>query len=246
LFLYHFKVITGAPLFQARPEEGTSGVVGLFLTAARIAPYTHSRMKANRDLTSSPKTDSGSDDTSRWFRRTGRPGRLMAGLLYGGAVWQIARFMVTVLLVSLAVYPRLDPRYVLLFVWPSTIQLAAAAGFYFLARRTDLYSAYRRLLVLAKLLDVVPGLMLLSYQVTAVFFGIGRALHVVVPALDSVTGSESASALIFHYSLFALVFLDLIFLLVLLSFRLPQETAGAASNADLPELTETTLEDEPW
>ncbi len=172
--------------------------------------------------------------------------------LYLGSVWQVLRFIVLAALVLMIVYPRLDPGFVLFLIWPMVAELALASAFFFLARRSDRYASYRNLLLLAKVLDVVPGVMLLAYQVIALYVGIGVPLFTIVPVLDFLT--PELSAVIFYYSLVCIVLFDLIFLFVLISWRRAVGPGGiaAASSDDavetpespLPELSEIELEDE--
>lgn len=175
--------------------------------------------------------------------------------LYLGSIWQLLRFFLLAVLLLMIVYPRLDPGFVLFLIWPIVAQLALASAFFFLARRSDRYASYRNLLLLAKILDVVPGVVLLVYQVVALYIGLSVPLFTMAPVLDFLSPEESA--VIFYYSLVCIVLFDLIFLFVLISWRPAagpsgSDADGAAGSSvasesavsPLPELSEIELEDE--
>lgn len=169
--------------------------------------------------------------------------------LYLGSLWQVLRFFLLAVLVLMIVYPRLDPGFVLFLIWPIVAELALASAFFFLARRGDLYASYRNLLLLAKVLDVVPGVILLAYQVIGLYFGIGQPLFTIIPVFDFLT--PELSAVVFYYSLVCIVLFDLIFLFVLISLRpagitsaVDASMAEVAPASPLPELSEIELEDE--
>lgn len=165
--------------------------------------------------------------------------------LYAGCAWQVVRFALLAAIIVLALFPETEPRRMLLFLWPAVGQLPIAAGFFFLARDPSQYAPYRRLLVLGKFLDIVPGLALLVYQATSLFAGVGTPFFVVPEAAGYSPEIITRTALMFHFGLLAVTFVDLIFLLLLLSFREhPEITTDEQESAYLPEVQAVELEDE--
>jgi len=160
--------------------------------------------------------------------------------LYAGSVWQILRFAVLATFVLVVMFPEICPGFNLILIWPATAELSLAAAFFFLARNASRYGAFRNLLILGKVLDVVPGLLLLAYQTGASYLKLGPPLVTIAPALDLLTGTSGRSAMLFYYLLVLVVLLDLIFLFVLVSLRVPVKKKTADT---LPELSAIDLED---
>lgn len=170
--------------------------------------------------------------------------KIRSALLYTCSVWQVVRFTLLILFVLIAFFPEVRPKFMLLFVWPAVAQFPIAAGFFFLARNEKKYRSYRHLLLLAKGLDAVPGILFLGMQMGALYLGMGSPMFLVAPLIDMFTSGTVGSALVFHYTLAFVVLLDLIFLLVLISLRLEPEESPTSSV--LPEYSEVLLEDEKW
>ncbi len=174
-----------------------------------------------------------------------------SGLLYAGSGWQVARFIA----ITALVYIHLDPTPRLatsvILVWPGVSQLAIAAGLFFLARDREHYGRFRSLLIFAKILEALPGLALLVVQALALYFGVSTPLRA-LSGLSVMPGDAAGiPAVAFYYAIAVTVLLDLILLLLLLSLKLEasfeqkevqSELTDVTSN--LPELEETTLEDE--
>ena len=167
-----------------------------------------------------------------------------SAILYAGSLWQIVRFACLTLFMLLVIYPESAPAFVALIIWPTISQLPLSIAFFLLALRLEKYREFRRLLILAKILDTVPGMFIILYQARSVFFGLGEPLVSIAPALDLITGGPSQSAVIFYYALVGVVLFDLLFLFVLISLRLAPEDDAPEITSNLPEMSEIQLEDE--
>ncbi len=162
-------------------------------------------------------------------------------LLYAGCGWQIVRFLALTTLLILIIFPESGPAIILLTVWPAVSQLVLAAAFLFLALDSVRYGAYRNLLLLGKTIDAVVGVFLLLYQTVALFLGGIRPLFAVLGDLEFPAGAALQPAALLYYSLAAVVLLDLLFLLLLISLS---PTPEPISSGSLPEMSEVRLEEE--
>ncbi len=164
--------------------------------------------------------------------------------LYAGTAWQIVRFAAIAGLVFLHVNPSSAITTSVLLVWPGVSQLAVAVALLFLARDFERYRQYRNLIILAKFLEAFPGFLLLVLQALALFIGVSLPLQRLSALSTSVIAGAEASAITFYYALIVIVLLDLILLLFLLSLKEQSVESRKDETSNLPELEETTLEDE--
>ena len=164
-------------------------------------------------------------------------------LIVSGA-WQLVRFALISISGILFLNPTLLVGRSVLLVWPAAGSLTFFVLYLIAGLDYDRYSGLRRILLFGKVLDVVPGLFLLGLQGGALYFGIARPVFDDVQLIDRLTGYTVATELVFYYGLAAVVLLDLIFLLVLLSCRLEPEHQEIAAGENLPELEITEIEED--
>ena len=164
-------------------------------------------------------------------------------MLYFAAIWQILRFAALGLAAVLGTDPIPPMARIVLLLWLGSTQLAASAGFLMLGRSPQRYDVYRGLLVLTKVLDLIPGVAVLTLQAAAVFLGRGAALRVFLVHRLGQASAQIDPGLSFYFLLLLIVLLDLLFLLVLLSLIPKQESPKPVAREHLPDLQETQIEE---
>ncbi|MBN1685425.1 MAG: hypothetical protein JW852_02165 [Spirochaetales bacterium] len=132
--------------------------------------------------------------------------------------WQFVRFVVLVTSSILFFNPRLFAGVSLLLVVLAAPSLALGAGFLIAGMDSRKFSVLRALLVFGQALEILPGLLLLIVQGGAIFFGIAKPVFDEVLFVDKMSDYAIATEQVFYYALAGLVLVDLIFLLVLLSY----------------------------
>lgn len=165
-------------------------------------------------------------------------------VLYFASIWQILRFVLLAFFALLGYFPIPSLLKTLVLLWLSVSQLVIAAGFFMLARFPDRYAVYRNLLALGKILDLLPSLAILVLQAASIFLGIGKPELAFLSVSHRIGLGRVNLALVFYFSVVLVVVLDLLFLFVLLSLTPKQESPEPLIQTFLPELNETTIEEE--
>ena len=162
--------------------------------------------------------------------------------------WQFIRFVIFVTSSVLFLNPRLFVGVSLLVVALSAPSLALGAGFFVGGTDSRKFAALRGFLVFGKALEIIPGILLLAVQGGAIFLGIARPVFDEVLLIDRLSNYNVVTEQVFYYALAGMVLVDLIFLLVLLSYK--TEPGGPVSGGEsepgesLPEYRVTEIEEE--
>jgi hypothetical protein len=152
---------------------------------------------------------------------------------YPAALWEILRFTALYALLLRGMGASSPPLAGIVALWFGAGSLATAAAFFFIAYNPQRYGIYALISAVAKGLGLVIGTVLLVFTAAGYdLFGPLTAFFpyssIIIPGL--------------------ILFLDLIFLLFLLSFILsaPLESAGAGrdNTTELPEYSVTDIEEE--
>jgi hypothetical protein len=158
-----------------------------------------------------------------------------------GGIWELARYAFIYLLVAGSFNAAMGDNYTPVFLWLGSGQPAVAAGFLYVAAFPGRIAAYRPLLLIAKGAGIAAELLLLL-TTEAVMTRIGRFLSIgpgVFPEYAALAGTGVFAA--------AILILDLIFFMFLVSYRedrhtryrrLPNETEN------LPKFSDRTIEEE--
>ncbi len=161
--------------------------------------------------------------------------------------WQFTRFAVLVVSAILFLNPRLTAGSSLLIVMLAAPSLLLGVACFVGGTNSRKFLVIRNIAVFGKLLEILPGLTLLVLQGGAMYFGITRPVFDEVLAIDQLVGYTVETERIFYYLLAGIVLVDLIFLLVLLSYKLEpdnSEPAGMSSSGEnLPEYTTDEIEE---
>jgi len=145
----------------------------------------------------------------------------------GGALWEILRF--AVLLLVLTSKAPAFPGLPLHLLWFGASQLALVAALVFMAITPQRYPGFIQLLRIGVFLSIPPGL--------AVFLS-GTS------AASSVTGIPALLLYLQVFAPAAVVLLDLLFLVFLLSYTPQAQGPDSGSAQDLPDYRSTTVEEE--
>lgn len=154
------------------------------------------------------------------------------------------RFAVISLSIILYLNPTVSFGSSLLVVWPALASLALSAAYFFAGSDRDKFYSLRGFLIFGKVLDILPGLLLLMLQSVTLHFGLGDPLFDRVPIIEELIGEEIITELAFYYGLAIIVLLDLIFLLILLSYRTDPLPAEPAPGENLPDYEITQIEED--
>ena len=169
-------------------------------------------------------------------------------LLIISGFWQLVRFVLVVLSANVFLNPRLATGTTLLLVWPASASLVLGAAYFFAGVFNHRFIALRGFLIFGKMLDVIPGLLLLLFQAAALFWGVLTPLFDVVPLIDRLTGFQLIPERLFYYVLAVIVLFDLIFLLILLSYKTDakdrEPDRKSAPGENLPEYEITRIEED--
>ena len=160
------------------------------------------------------------------------------------SAWQLIRFSIIGICAILYLNPALSPSVSVFVLWPASTSLLLAAGFLIAGLYHERFCSYRRFLILGKLLEAVSGIFLLILQGGALYFGITKPVFEDVHAIEQLIQLRLGTEIGFYYLLAAVVLIDLIFLLVLLSYKLESERQVPSQEMNLPELTVTEIEEE--
>ncbi|MAG13509.1 MAG: hypothetical protein CMN78_02815 [Spirochaetales bacterium] len=160
------------------------------------------------------------------------------------ATWQLIRFSIIGLCANLYFNPDLYAGRSVLVLWPAAPSLLLAAGLLIAGLIHRRFVAYRRLLILGKLLEAIPGLFLLVLQGGALHLGITRPVFEDVHFVEGLMQSRLRTEVAFYYLLAGVVLIDLIFLLILLSYKTESERQVPSLEENLPELTVIEIEEE--
>ena len=162
--------------------------------------------------------------------------------------WQIIRFIVLVLSSILYLNPKAYSGVSLLVVLLAAPSLVLAVFCFFAGLYRSKFAALRGFLIFGKTFEVLPGLLLLILQSGALYFGMARVVFDEVFILDTISGYSMATEQLFLYGLAGIVLLDLIFLLVLLSYKTEPDSPAPGRETtpgeNLPEYTITDIEEE--
>lgn len=163
-------------------------------------------------------------------------------------VWQCVRFVALVVSAILYLNPRLaigGSVFVAMVAAPSLILAVASIVSGMNSQR---FNSLRRIIVLGKLLEILPGFLLLLLQGGAMYFGFVRPVFDEVLVIDELYDYAVETEWIFYYLLAGIVLVDLIFLLVLLSYRRepdnPQPAPVPDPGENLPEYKSNEIEEE--
>ncbi|MBT3272298.1 MAG: hypothetical protein HN368_04020 [Spirochaetales bacterium] len=183
-------------------------------------------------------------DQDRWRPYTLHRMKERKTALIFGAGWQLIRFVLVTLCAVLYLNPGLLAGASLLLLWPASASLVLCVVFFFAGSYSERFSSLRGILLFGKFLDVVPGLALLIVQGGALFLGIANPVFDVVKLIDEATGYALVTEVLFYYGLAFVVLLDLIFLLILLSYRTVKAVPEPEPGENLPEFDITQIEEE--
>lgn len=160
------------------------------------------------------------------------------------SVWQLFRFSIIGMSFILYLNPNFYPGISVFLLWPAATSLLLCAGLLVSGLYHERFTSYRRLLILGKVLDAVPGIFLLILQGGALYFGITHPVFEDVQLIERLIQLRLRTEVGFYYLLAAVVLIDLIFLLILLSYRTEPEKRGPSQEENLPELIVTEIEEE--
>jgi hypothetical protein len=162
--------------------------------------------------------------------------------------WQIIRFIILVLSSILYLNPRAYAAISLLVVLLAAPSLVFAVFCFFAGADHRKFISLRGFLIFGKTFEVLPGLALLILQSGGFYFGIAKPVFDEVFLIDKISSYSLATEQLFLYGLAGIVLLDLIFLLVLLSYRTepdsPEPSRESIPGENLPEYTITEIEEE--
>ncbi len=163
-------------------------------------------------------------------------------------VWQCIRFVLLVVSAILYLNPRLmlgGSVFVVMIAAPS---LMLAVACVISGINSQRFNSLRRIIVFGKLLEILPGFLLLLLQGGAMYFGFVGPVFDEVLVIDELFDYALQTEWIFYYLLAGIVLVDLIFLLVLLSYRKEPDDAQPAPVSDpgesLPEYKSSEIEEE--
>ena len=163
-------------------------------------------------------------------------------------VWQIIRFVILVTSSILYLNPRVYTGISLLILLIASPSFVLSVLYFFAGSSESKFIALRGFLLFGKVAEIFPGLLLLVLQSGALYIGIAKAVFDEVLLVDRLSGYTIATEQIFHYGLAGIVLVDLIFLLVLLSYKTePKDTESGRESTpgeNLPEYTITEIEEE--
>ncbi len=162
--------------------------------------------------------------------------------------WQIIRFIVLVVCSTLYLNPMAYAGVSLLVVLLAAPSLVLAMFCFFAGFYHSKFTALRGFLIFGKTFEVLPSLFILILQSGALYFGIGRPVFDKFVLLDKIAGHAIETGYMFLYGIAGIVLLDLIFLLILLSYGTepdsPDPRRGSTPGENLPEYTITEIEEE--
>ncbi len=162
--------------------------------------------------------------------------------------WQFIRFLILVLSSVLYLNPRLSAGISLLLVLLGAPSLVLAAGAILAGADREKFGVLRELLVFGKALEIIPAIVLLVLQGGAIFFGIAKPVFDEVRLVDVLAGYTVVTEHVFYYGLAAIVLIDLIFLLVLLSYKKEpedsQQDPESIPDENLPDYEVTEIDNE--
>jgi len=160
------------------------------------------------------------------------------------SVWQLIRFSIIGLCTILYFNPNFFPGRSILVLWPAAPSLLLGAGLLIAGLFQRRFYDYRRLLILGKILEAIPGIFLLILQGGALYLGITKPVFEDVHVVEKLVHSRLRTEMAFYYLLAGVVLIDLIFLLILLSYKTESERQVPSPEENLPELTVTEIEEE--
>lgn len=152
-------------------------------------------------------------------------------MLLGAAAWQLVRFVLLSLLLLSDLGPVRSVREWLMHLWLPSSQLVLVGVFVMLAVEPREYRSYRHIAVLGKVLDLFPGLVVLVYQAREVFFGGQRVVLDLSMLFGGGAGAAVQSPVVFYFAAAGVVMLDLITLLIVVSFNLGAQVPAGGTGA---------------
>ena len=161
-----------------------------------------------------------------------------------GSGWQILRFGLVMLSAVLYVNPQFAVGTSLLLLMPASGSLLLCVAFLLAGLYKKRYVSLRGFLLLGKALEIVPGIALLVLQGGALFFNVASPVFDVVRFIDEATGYRAITEVLFYYGLACVVLVDLIFLLILLSYKTEKEESEPVVGENLPDFDITQIEEE--
>jgi len=208
------------------------------------------RLKIHRGLKITVGGEAGSlavDDDQGWpYTQRSMMERKTPVMISG--VWQFLRFIVLVTSAILFLNPRLNIGGSVLIVMLAAPSLLLAIVCLLGGTNRQRFFELRGVLVFGKLLEILPGFLLLLLQGGAMYFGIFRPVFDDVLVIDELLSYAAETEWIFYYLLAGVVLVDLIFLLVLLSYKKepgdPEPARFSASGENLPEYRTDEIEEE--
>ena len=161
-------------------------------------------------------------------------------------IWQFIRFVILVSSSILFLNPRLFAGVSLLVISMAAPSLLLAVICFFCGWDSRKFAALRGFLVFGKALEIVPGLMLLLLQGGAMYFGIAKPVFDEILLVNELAERTVFTERLFYYGFAGIVLVDLIFLLVLLSYEMRSDDTEIEkmSAPGLPEYRIETLEEE--
>ncbi len=144
---------------------------------------------------------------------------LYKGSFIAGGFWEIARFAFLALSVSTQWMFYFEPFTLFIFLWFGSGQLIIAAGFFLIPFYPKRAFLVRRLCILAKAVSSVPGILIVS-------------------------GFDWNHKFLWSIPPIIILIIDFLFILFLVSYRSLPQDYDTNKGEDLPEISETIVEEE--
>ena len=136
------------------------------------------------------------------------------------AIWQLVRFIIVGIGAVFFFNPSLVPGFSVFLLWSGSGSLVLVAGFFIAGIQSHHFASLRSFLLLGKILEIVPGIILMIVQARSLIWGLGTPLFKSVAIIDTISNYQLNTTVLFYYIIGVLILIDLIFLLLLLSCKL--------------------------
>ena len=159
-------------------------------------------------------------------------------ILLIGTIWEVIRFTLLYFLLLLLVNSSFNPIGSILLIWLGSMQLILAAGLFLAWWDMSRYAVLLPLLALGKGLNLIPPILLLILG--SGLFDIGVRLF--RAAGQNILSQESLGFLFLFAGV--ILFFDLIFFFIILSYRISREEQKLGSDRNLPDWKDIRVEEE--
>ena len=167
-------------------------------------------------------------------------------ILLVGSIWEVIRFALLYFLLLLLVNSSFNPIGSILLIWLGSIQLILAAGLFFAWWDMSRYAVLLPLLALGKGLNLIPPILLLIFG--SGLFNISGSLFQAVADVSAETAvrnilSQESLGFLFLFA-GGILFFDLIFFFIILSYRVRRKEQELGSDRNLPDWKDIRVEEE--